>query len=82
MSGPACVRTCLSQALASPCASLAAQAHGPAPSARQVDAWFWRQTVAGALLVALRSLAMGSENNALKTVGGRFFVPVPWLPAV
>ncbi len=59
----------------------AAQAHGPAPSSRQVDAWFWRQTVAGALLVALRTLAMGSENNALKTVGGRFFVPVPWLPA-
>jgi hypothetical protein len=59
----------------------AAQAYGPAPSARQVDSWFWRQTVAGALLVALRTLAMSSENNALKTVGGRFFVPVPWLPA-
>jgi hypothetical protein len=28
----------------------------------------------------LRDLALTSENNALKTVGGRFFVPVPWLP--
>jgi len=58
----------------------AAQAVGPAPSSAQVDWWFWRQTVVGALLVALRQAAMESENNALKTVGGRFFVPVPWLP--
>jgi hypothetical protein len=57
----------------------AGQAVGPAPSARQVDTWFWRQTAAGALLQALRTVAMGSENNALKTVGGRFFVPTPWV---
>ena len=57
----------------------AAQAAGPAPSARQVDTWFWRQTAAGALLQALRRTAMASENNALKTVGGRFFVPAPWV---
>lgn len=58
----------------------AAQAVGPAPSSRQVDAWFWRQTAAGRCLLALRQAAMVSENNALKTVGGRFFVPAPWLP--
>lgn len=58
----------------------AAQAEGPAPSAHQIDTWFWRQTVAGRLLVALRTAAMASENNALKTVGGRFFVPAYWLP--
>jgi hypothetical protein len=58
----------------------AAQAEGPAPAARQVDSWFWRRTVAGKLLVALRITAMASENNALKTVGGRFFVPTYWLP--
>ena len=58
----------------------AVQADGPPPSARQIDQWFWRQTVAGQLLIALRTVAMQSENNALKTVGGRFFVPVPWLP--
>jgi len=57
----------------------AAQATGPAPSARQVDTWFWRQTAAGELLQALRRTAMASENNALKTVGGRFFVPTPWV---
>jgi hypothetical protein len=57
----------------------AAQAVGPKPSARQVDTWFWRQTAAGELLRALRSVAMDSGNNALKTVGGRFFVPAPWV---
>ena len=59
----------------------AVQADGEPPSARQIDHWFWRQTVAGQLLIALRGMAMKSENNALKTVGGRFFVPTPYLPA-
>ncbi len=58
----------------------AAQAEGSPPSARQVDTWFWRSTVAGRLLLARRDVALASDNNALKTVGGRFFVPTPWLP--
>jgi hypothetical protein len=58
----------------------AVQADGAAPSARQIDHWFWGGTVAGQLLIALRDAALASENNALKTVGGRFFVPVPYLP--
>lgn len=57
----------------------AAQAIGPAPSPGQVDSWFWRQTAAGALLQALRTAAMASENNGVKTVGGRFLVPAPWV---
>jgi hypothetical protein len=57
----------------------AAQAVGAKPSPRQVDTWFWREPVAGHLLRALRGVAMQSENNALKTVGGRFFVPAPWV---
>jgi hypothetical protein len=59
----------------------AVQADGPPPSARQIDWWFWRRTVAGQLLIALRNASLESENNALKTVGGRFFVPAPYLPA-
>jgi hypothetical protein len=58
----------------------AVQADGAPPSARQIDGWIWRQTIAGQLLIALRGAALKSENNALKTVGGRFFVPAPWLP--
>ncbi len=60
--------------------SEAAQAEGAAPSSRQIDGWFWRHTAAGALLIALRSMAARSENNALKTVGTRFFVPTPFVP--
>lgn len=60
--------------------SEAAQAEDPVPSAHQIDNWFWRETVAGQLLIALRTVAMASSNNALKTVGGRFFVPAYWLP--
>jgi len=60
--------------------SEAAQAAGPPPSSRQIDAWFWSDTAAGRLLIALRSMALQSENNALNTVGGRFFVPAPYLP--
>ncbi|WP_428541874.1 hypothetical protein [Rhodopila sp.] len=59
----------------------AAQAVGPAPSAGQVDGWFWRRTAAGALLRRLRLVAMESGNHALKTVGGRFFVPGPRVDA-
>ena len=58
----------------------AVKADGDPPSARQIDCGFWRRTVAGQLLIALRATAIESENNALKTVGGRFFVPVPFLP--
>jgi hypothetical protein len=57
----------------------AAQAIGPKPSHMQVDTWFWRHTAAGETLRALRATAMESDNNALKTVGGRFFVPTPWV---
>jgi hypothetical protein len=60
--------------------SEAAQADGAPPSSRQIDTWFWSRTIAGRLLIALRSMALESENNAVKTVGGRFFVPVPFLP--
>lgn len=56
-----------------------AMSDGKTPSSRQVDAWFWRETAAGDLLRALRTTGMESENNALKAVSGRFFVPAPWI---
>ena len=59
----------------------AVQSQGESPSARQVDTWFWRSTVAGRLLIALRTLSLNSPDNAIRTVGSRFLVPVPWLPA-
>jgi len=47
----------------------AVQAEGPPPSARQIDQWFWRQTAAAQLLIALREVASKSENNALNVSG-------------
>jgi len=57
----------------------AAMSAGAPGSAGQIDAWFWRETLAGQALKALRVTGMASDNNALKTVAGRFFVPAPWL---
>jgi hypothetical protein len=59
----------------------AVQAQGPVPASRQLDRWFWSETVAGALLQELRRVGMASDNNALKTVAGRFFVPAPYVRA-
>jgi hypothetical protein len=58
----------------------AAQADGPLPGIRQVDSWFWSHTVAGRFLIALRTAGMKSDDNALRTVASRFFVPTPYLP--
>ena len=58
----------------------AVQAVGETPSPDQVNAWLFRDTVAGRLLMALRSAALESDDNGFKTAGGRFLVPVPWLP--
>lgn len=58
----------------------AAQSVGAPPSSRQIDRWFWSETFAAQFLLALRTTATESENNALKTVGGRFFVPMPFVP--
>jgi hypothetical protein len=59
--------------------SEAAQATGAPPASRQIDNWFWRSTLAGSVLHALRRVAMASGNNALRTVGGRFFVAPPFV---
>lgn len=62
--------------------SESAQAKAAPPSSRQIDSWFWRSTIAGSLLRALRNVATASSNNALKTVGGRFLVPLPFVPVL
>jgi hypothetical protein len=60
--------------------SEAAQSAGPAPASRQNDAWYWRSTIAGQLVIALRSLALASDDEQLRTVGTRFMVPTMFLP--
>ena len=58
----------------------AAQADGPPPAARQIDWWFWRDTAAGQLLIALRTASQLSANAGVRIVGGRFLVPAPYVP--
>ncbi len=48
------------------------------PSSMQLGAWFWRETVAGKVLVALRAAALESEDKRFKTVAGSFLVPRVW----
>ncbi len=56
----------------------AAQSAGPPPSSRQLDQWFWRETLAARFLRALRHAATLSDDAMLKTFGGRFFVPTAY----
>jgi len=59
--------------------SEAAQSTGPMPGFGQVETWFWDETLAGSFIRALRTAGMASEDNALRTVTGRFLVPAPYL---
>jgi hypothetical protein len=59
----------------------AVQADGSVPSARQIDAWFWHETVAGQFLVALRAAALDSADPVMQLVGSRFLLPRSFLPA-
>lgn len=56
----------------------AAAANGE-PSSWQIGNWFWRQMVAGQVLVALRAAALETENKRFRTVGGAFLVPRIWV---
>jgi hypothetical protein len=58
--------------------NVAAQADGRPPSSRQIDAWFWSETIAGQAVGRAAVDGAASENM---TVGGRFFVLVPFLPS-
>ena len=58
----------------------AVQAVGDAPAPDQVSAWLYRDTLAGRFLLALRTAALASDDPGFKTAGGRFLVPIPWLP--
>ena len=49
------------------------------PSSNAINVWFWNRTVAGALLRALRTAALASEDRGFNTVGSRFIVPAPWV---
>ncbi len=57
-----------------------AAAVGPGrPSSAQLNDWFWRGTVAGRIMIALRAAAAKSEDKGFNTVGSWFLVPNVWV---
>jgi hypothetical protein len=58
----------------------AAMADGPVPPPDQLNAWLYSRTMAGRLLIALRTAALASDDSGFKTMGSRFLVPTPWVP--
>ena len=58
----------------------AAMAEGPVPPPDQWNTWFYRHSMVGRLLVALRAAAPDHPHEGFRTVGSRFLVPTPWVP--
>ena len=48
------------------------------PSSWQLGAWFWRNTVAGQILIALRVAALESDDKRFHIVCSSFIVPRIW----
>lgn len=51
----------------------------PSLSSWQVGDWFWRRTIAGHVIIALRNKYSDSGNKGLQLVSSRFFIPGEWL---
>lgn len=58
---------------------LEAASHGAAPTSWQLGSWFWRDTVAGQILISLRAAAVDHSDKRFNIVGGRFLVPRIWI---
>jgi hypothetical protein len=56
-----------------------AGSHNGSPSSWQLGNWFWRETVAGQILISLRAAAMGHIDKRFNIVGSRFLVPRIWI---
>ena len=54
---------------------LEAAAGGGAPSSRQLSDWFWDQTVAAQVIIALRARFRDSDDRREKILGNMFLVP-------
>lgn len=56
-----------------------AASHGGSPSSWQLGNWFWRDTVAGQILISLREAAMDQSDKRFNIVGSKFLVPRIWI---
>jgi hypothetical protein len=57
----------------------AATAGDGTPSSWQLGTWFWRETAAAKLLIALRAKTKQSDNKSLAQIGTVFLVPRIWV---
>lgn len=57
----------------------AAQAAPPYPTNRQMENWFWYETLASDFLRALRSKALESDHKGFNVACSRFVVPMPFV---
>jgi len=53
----------------------AAQPGGPAPTSSDLDRWFWEQTAAANMLLAIKDRCLASEDNILQLVGSILLIP-------
>ena len=51
------------------------------PSSGQLHGWFWKETAAGAALIALRHALLASDEDRVKLVAGNFLVPPAFVPS-
>ena len=57
------------------CYTEAAVADGRHPSARQLNGWLWRRTVAGQALLALREGCLRHAERVVREIGGHALIP-------
>ena len=60
------------------CYTEAAAADGRHPSARQLNGWLWRQTVAGQALFALRAGCLRHDDRRVREIGGHALIPTEY----
>jgi hypothetical protein len=57
----------------------AAQAPTPRPSVKQIEFWFWNNTLAADFLRTLRRAALESSHKGFNVACSRFVVPMPYV---
>jgi hypothetical protein len=57
----------------------AATSSDGSPSSWQLGTWFWHETAAAKLLIALRTKTKKSDNKFLARIGATFLVPRIWV---
>ena len=55
--------------------AVAAQPGDPSPTSNDLDAWFWEQTAAAKMLMAVKDRCLDSEDKIMQLVGQLLLIP-------